>query len=323
MLLALQDLPTPSTAGATCGCHGTIRMRLPGWDSRMAATTGSACGCHTGPMTIPTLPLHSGATIPAVGFGTYPMADDEVAGAVATVISAGYRLIDTAENYGNEEGVGEGLRRSGIDRDEVFLTTKFNQRWHSYDGARAAFEAGAARLGVDYIDLLMIHWPRPAAGGYVDALRGLAALREEGLIRAIGTSNFTPEHLQAGLDAGVLPDVNQIRLDPRNPRRRELDWHAEHGIVTEAYTPIGRRNDLLADPVVTEIAEAAHRTPAQVVLRWHIQTGAVPIPKSANATRIAENITIFDFELTADQMARIDSLDTGDADAPDPEVDGH
>lgn len=274
-------------------------------------------------MTTPTLALNSGLMIPAIGFGTYPMRGQEVVGAVEAAIDAGYRLLDTAENYRNEEGVGEGLRRSGIDRSDVVVTTKFNERWHSYDGARQAFEASAARLGLDYIDLLMIHWPRPAAGGYVDALRGLAALREEGLIGAIGTSNFTPEQLQAGMDAGVVPDVNQIRLDPRNPRRRERDFHAAHGILTESYTPIGRRNDLLAEPVITAIAQETGRTPAQVVLRWHTQIGAVPIPKSGNPSRIAENIAIFDFELDAGQIARIEALDAGDVDAPDPQVDGH
>lgn|SRR5690625_2348544 len=273
--------------------------------------------------TVPTIALRSGISIPAIGFGTYPMQADEATEAVATALGAGYRLIDTAENYGNEEAVGQGMRRSGVDRGEIFLTTKFNERWHSYDGARRAFENSAKRLGVDYIDLLMIHWPRPAVGGYVQALRGLAALQEEGLIRAIGASNFTPEHLQAGMAAGVVPDVNQIRLDPRNPRRREVAFHTEHGILTESYTPIGRRNDLLAEGVITQIAQEVQRTPAQVVLRWHVQTGAVPIPKSGDPGRIAENLAVFDFELTADQMARIDSLDSGDPDVPDPEVDGH
>src|SRR5699024_1611001 len=151
----------------------------------------------------------------------------------------------------------------------------------------------------------------------------LATRRSSDLPRPIGASNLTPEHLQPGMDAGVVPDVNQIRLDPRNPRRREAAFHAEHGILTESYTPIGRRNDLLAEEVITQIAQDVQRTPAQVVLRWHVQTGAVPIPKSGNPGRIEENLAVFDFELTADQMARIDSLDSGDPDVPDPEVDGH
>ncbi|CAM3450411.1 aldo/keto reductase [Occultella aeris] len=274
-------------------------------------------------MTAPTLTLTSGTTIPALGLGTWPMDDADVATAVETAIGAGYRLIDTAENYGNEAGVGEGVRRSGIDRGEVFLTTKFNEKWHSYDGVRQAFEASAARLGVDYIDLFLAHWPRPAFGGFVEAVRGLVALREEGLIRAVGVSNFKPAHLQAVLDAGLVPDVNQIKRDPRNPRRAELAFHAEHGILTEAYTPLGKAGDLLAEPAITQAAQAHGRTPAQVVLRWHTQTGAVPIPKSANPGRIAENIAIFDFELTADEIAGIDALDTGDADVADSDVVGH
>lgn len=272
---------------------------------------------------VPTLTLRNDVTIPALGMGTWPMDDAEVAGAVETAIEIGYRLLDTAENYRNEEGVGEGLRRSRIDRDEVFLTTKFNERWHSYDGARTAFENSAKRLGVDYIDLLMIHWPRPAAGGFVDAMRGLAALKEEGLIRAIGASNFAPAHLQAVIDAGVVPEVNQIRRDPYNPRHSELAFHAEHSIVTESYSPIGRAGELLADPVITEIAEAHGRTSAQVVLRWHTQTATLPIPKSADAGRLAQNFAIFDFELTADDLNRIAGLDAGDPHVPDVEVAGH
>ncbi|WP_147916668.1 aldo/keto reductase [Ruania zhangjianzhongii] len=272
---------------------------------------------------VPTLTLRNDVTIPALGMGTWPMDDTEVAGAVETAIGIGYRLLDTAENYRNEEGVGEGLRRSGIDRGEVFLTTKFNERWHSYDGARAAFENSATKLGVDYIDLLMIHWPRPAVGGFVAAMRGLAALREDGLIRAVGASNFAPAHLRAAIDAGVVPEVNQIRRDPYNPRRSELAFHADHGIVTESYSPIGRAGELLADPVITEIARAHGRTAAQVVLRWHTQTGALPIPKSADAGRLAENFAIFDFELTGEDLDRIAGLDAGDPHVPDVEVAGH
>src|SRR5699024_6789657 len=236
-------------------------------------------------MTIPTIPLRSGISIPAIGFGTYPMQAEEATEAVATALGAGYRLIDTAENYGNEEAVGQGLRRSGVDRGEVFLTTKFNERWHSYDGARQAFENSAKRLGVDYIDLLMIHWPRPAAGGFVDAMRGLAALKEEGLIRAVGASNFAPAHLQAAIDAGVVPEVNQIRRDPYNPRHETVAFHAEHGILTESYSPIGRAGKLLGEPVIADIARRHERTPAQVVLRWHTQTQALPIPKSGDPDR--------------------------------------
>lgn len=273
--------------------------------------------------TVPTLILRNDVTIPALGMGTWPMDDAEVADAVQTALGIGYRLIDTAENYGNERGVGEGLRRSGVDRGEVFLTTKLNERWHSYDGARQAFENSAERLGVDYIDLLMIHWPRPVAGGFTDAMRGLAALREEGLVRAVGASNFTPAHLQAVIDAGVVPEVNQIRRDPYNPQHEAVAFHAEHGIVTESYSPIGRAGRLLGEPVIADIARTHERTPAQVVLRWHTQTQALPIPKSGDPDRLVENFTIFDFELTAEELDQIAALDAGDPDVPDSEVAGH
>ncbi|HLS64375.1 MAG TPA: aldo/keto reductase [Ruania sp.] len=273
--------------------------------------------------TVPTLILRNDVTIPALGMGTWPMDDAEVADAVQTALGIGYRLIDTAENYGNERGVGEGLRRSSVDRGEVFLTTKLNERWHSYDGARQAFENSAERLGVDYIDLLMIHWPRPVAGGFTDAMRGLAALREEGLVRAVGASNFTPAHLQAVIDAGVVPEVNQIRRDPYNPQHEALAFHAEHDIVTESYSPIGRAGKLLGEPVIADIARTHERTPAQVVLRWHTQTQALPIPKSGDPDRLVENFTIFDFELTAEELDQIAALDAGDPDVPDSEVAGH
>ena len=273
--------------------------------------------------TVPTLILRNDVTIPALGLGTWPMDDAEAADAVQTALGIGYRLIDTAENYGNERGVGQGLRRSGVDRGEVFLTTKFNERWHSYDGARRAFENSAERLGVDYIDLLMVHWPRPVAGGFTEAMRGLAALREEGLVRAVGASNFTPAHLQAVIDAGVVPEVNQIRRDPYNPQHEAVAFHAEHGIVTESYSPIGRAGRLLGEPVIAEIARRHERTPAQVVLRWHTQTQTLPIPKSGDPDRLVENFTIFDFELTAEELEQVAALDAGDPDVPDSEVAGH
>ena len=273
--------------------------------------------------TVPTLILRNDVTIPALGLGTWPMDDAEAADAVQTALGIGYRLIDTAENYGNERGVGQGLRRSGVDRGEVFLTTKFNERWHSYDGARRAFENSAERLGVDYIDLLMVHWPRPVAGGFTEAMRGLAALREEGLVRAVGASNFTPAHLQAVIDAGVVPEVNQIRRDPYNPQHEAVAFHAEHGIVTESYSPIGRAGRLLGEPVIAEIARTHERTPAQVVLRWHTQTQTLPIPKSGDPDRLVENFTIFDFELTAEELEQVAALDAGDPDVPDSEVAGH
>lgn len=271
----------------------------------------------------PTIELLSGVSIPVLGLGTWPLDDDEAAEAVEKAVSAGYRLFDTAENYGNEAGVGEGIRRSGIDRDQVFITTKFNQQWHSVDGVRKAFEQSAARLGVDYIDLLLVHWPNPGQDRYVDAVKGLAALREDGLIRAIGVSNFKPTHLQRVLDEGLVPDVNQIQLDPRHTRAESREFHAKHGIVTESWSPLGKGSDLLQDPAVDRLADKYGMTPAQVVLRWHLQLGLVAIPKSANPLRIKQNINLFGFELTQDEVDSLSALDTGDGDITDSDSFGH
>lgn len=271
----------------------------------------------------PTIKLLSGVSIPVLGLGTWPLNDDEAATAVEQAVSAGYRLFDTAENYGNEAGVGEGIRRSGIERDQVFIATKFNKQWHSVDGVRKAFEQSAARLGVEYIDLLLVHWPNPDQDRYVDAVKGLAALRGEGLIRAIGVSNFKPAHLQRVLDEGLVPDVNQIQLDPRHIRADSRNFHAGHGIVTESWSPLGKGGDLLQDPAVDRLADKYGMTPAQIVLRWHLQLGLVAIPKSANPLRIKQNINLFGFELTADEVESLSALDTGDADITDSDSFGH
>lgn len=271
----------------------------------------------------PTIELLSGVSIPVLGLGTWPLDDDEAATAVEQAVSAGYRLFDTAENYGNEAGVGEGIRRSGIERDEVFITTKFNKQWHSVDGVRKAFEQSAARLGVDYIDLLLVHWPNPDQDRYVDAVKGLAALREDALIRAIGVSNFKPTHLQRLLDEGLVPDVNQIQLDPRHTRPESRHFHATHGIVTESWSPLGKGSNLLQDPAVDRLADKYGMTPAQIILRWHIQLGLVAIPKSANPLRIRQNINLFGFELAQDEVESLSALDTGDADITDSDSFGH
>jgi 2,5-diketo-D-gluconate reductase A len=245
----------------------------------------------------PTLPLRNGASIPVIGLGTWPLLGAEAAAQARTAIEAGYRLIDTAENYRNEDGIGQGIRDSGIDRSEIFVTTKFNREWHSVDGVRRAYEASLKRLGLDYIDLLLVHWPNPDQDHYVDALRGLEAIRNDGGLRAIGTSNFKPAHLQRVLDeTGIEPDVNQIQLSPYSTRDASRAYDSEHQIVTESWSPIGASsNELRNDPVVTAIAEAHGKTSTQAVLRWHVQLGLVAIPKSADPGRIAENIDIFDF----------------------------
>jgi len=273
---------------------------------------------------VPTITLRGGAAIPMIGLGTSPMDDDDTARAVASALEQGYRLVDTAENYRNEAGVGAGLRASGVDRSDVFVTTKFNRAWHSVDGARQAFEASAQRLGVDYVDLLLIHWPNPSYGHYVEAFEGLLALRADGLIRAVGTSNFKPTHLEQLRSAtGELPEVNQIQLNPTLTRDAARAYHAEHGIVTEAWSPIGQGKELLAHPEVTAVAAEVGRTAAQVVLRWHIQLGTVAIPKSADPARQAQNLAVFDFELSPEQMARLSALDRGEQAAADSDTGGH
>jgi 2,5-diketo-D-gluconate reductase A len=273
----------------------------------------------------PTVSLRNGADLPVLGLGTWPLQGAECAAAVRTAIEAGYRLVDTAENYQNEDGVGEGLRQSGLDRKEMFITTKFNRAWHSTDGVRRAWQASTERLGVDYIDMLMVHWPNPDQDSYVDAVRGLQALLDDGLIRAIGVSNFKPAHLERVRDeTGIVPDVNQIHLTPYATRGATRAYDAEHGIVTESYSPIGGSGeDLRSDPLLTEVADRYGKTPAQVALRWHVQQGLVAIPKSGDPGRIALNIDIFDFELTADEMAAITGLDRGEADLTDSDVFGH
>ena len=271
----------------------------------------------------PTVTLAHGAALPVLGLGTWPLRGPEGAAAVRTALEAGYRLIDTAENYRNEDAVGQGLRDSGVPREEVFLTTKFNREWHSTDGARQAAEASLARLGVDYLDLLLIHWPNPDQGRYVQAFEGLLALLDAGIVRAVGTSNFKPSHLQKVMEAtGTVPDVNQINLNPYATRQAAVAFHAEHGIVTESWSPI-KPAAILDDPVITGIAGAQGRTPAQVVLRWHVQRGFVPIPKSASPQRQRENLAVFDFELTDEQVDAISGLDRGEAGVTDSDSFGH
>lgn len=271
----------------------------------------------------PTVQLVHGASVPVLGYGTWPLDDAEAANAVETAIGAGYRLFDTAENYRNEAGVGEGIRRSGIERQDVFITTKFNSQWHSYDGAQRAFENSAKLLGVDYIDLLLIHWPNPAQDGYVDAFKGLAALLEDKRVRAIGTSNFKPAHLQRLLDEGLVPDVNQIQLDPRHTRGDSRDFHRRHGIITESWSPLGKGGDLLQEQTIASLADKYGKTPGQIVLRWHVQLGAIVIPKSAQPERIRQNIDVFDFELDPDDVDSISAMDTGVADIADSDEFGH
>lgn len=278
---------------------------------------------NTHPRLAPTVTLANGVKMPQLGLGTWPMNDAEAAVAVAQAIQIGYRLIDTAENYQNERGVGEGIRNSGIAREEIFVTTKFNRKWHSIEGARQACEASLERLGLDYIDLLLVHWPNPDQNRYVEAFQGLVKLLEAGVVRAIGTSNFKPAHLQRLFDLGLVPHLNQIQLDPYHRRDDLVAIHREKGIVTEAWRPLGCGNTMLQDPVVTRIAQAHGRTPAQVLLRWQVQQGFVTTPKSADAKRQAENLDVFSFALSEADMAALNQLGRHDPEMLDADSFGH
>ncbi|GAA1790293.1 aldo/keto reductase [Pseudarthrobacter sulfonivorans] len=260
---------------------------------------------------ITTTELAPGVRIPLIGLGTWPLTGEAASAAVAQAIGNGYRHIDTAENYANEAAVGEGIRRSGIDRGDLFLTTKFNTRWHSRGGVRDAFGQAVQRLGTDYLDLFLVHWPNPAQGRFVEACEGLQDLVDDGSIRTWGVSNFKPAHLQAVQDAGVAVPLNQVQVDPEHGQPAQLAYHREHGIVTAAYSPLGRNGSFLSHPAVSGPAGKLGRTPAQIVLRWHVQHGRVAAPKSADNQRQRENLDVFGFALTQQQMAAIDGLETG------------
>ncbi|WP_017524401.1 aldo/keto reductase [Pusillimonas noertemannii] len=264
--------------------------------------------------------LHDGNAIPQVGFGVWQVENDIVADTVKTAINTGYRLIDTAAIYGNESGVGEAIRDCGLGRRELFITTKLWNDRHGYDETLAAFDESMQKLGLEYLDLYLIHWPAPKIGLYVKSWEALIRLRDEGRIKSIGVSNFNIGHLQRLLDeTGVLPVVNQIELNPRFQQPELRQYHAEHNIVTESWSPLG--HGLLWDnPVLAGIAAKHKRSLAQVVLRWHTQLGNVVIPKSITPERIRENFHIFDFKLDADDLAAIAAMhDEGARHGPDPE----
>ena len=272
----------------------------------------------------PRVTLAHGARMPVLGLGTWPMTDDEAEAAVAEALRCGYRLVDTAYAYRNEAGVGRGLRASGVPRDEVFVTSKFNREWHSVNGVAETFRASVQRLGVDYLDLLLIHWPNPVQGRYVDAWRGLSRLLDDGLVRAIGLSNFKPAHIDRLLaETGVVADVNQVELNPTLTRDAIRAYDAGHGIVTQSWGPLGRGGDLLREPAITDVARRLARTPAQVVLRWHLELGLTAVPKSSDPRRMRENLDVFDFDLTPAEVAAISGLDRGESAAVDSDVTGH
>ncbi|MET7454855.1 aldo/keto reductase [Streptomyces sp. NPDC005574] len=259
---------------------------------------------------IPTYTLNDGTTIPAVGLGTWPMDDTEARPAVRGALEMGYRLVDTATNYRNETGVGLGLADGSVAREDVVVTTKLPGRHHGYDETLASFEESRRRLGLEYVDLYLIHWPLPRVGRYVDSWKAMIKLREDGLVRSIGVSNFTAGHIERlEKETGVLPAVNQIELHPFFPQAELRAFHAEKGIRTESWSPLGRGTRLLEDPVLVSVAEAHGVTPGQVVLRWHTQLGAVPIPKSSHPDRQRENLDIFGFALGPAQMRAVADRD--------------
>jgi diketogulonate reductase-like aldo/keto reductase len=268
----------------------------------------------------PSISLSGGAKIPQLGFGVFQVPPGQTTEVVATALATGYRHIDTAAAYRNEAEVGQAIHASGLDRSEVFLTTKCFNDDHGYEEARRAFHASLERLELDYVDLYLIHWPVPAHDRYVETWKAFIEQRSEGLIRSIGVSNFQPEHLRRLIEeTGVTPDINQVELHPYFQQvglRRE---HDELGIVTEAWSPLAQ-GEVLEDTVIRGIAEEHGKTPAQLVLRWHLQIGNVVIPKSVTPERIEQNFDIFDFELSEEQLEAINALDAGRRTGPDPDV---
>ncbi|MCS5735005.1 aldo/keto reductase [Herbiconiux daphne] len=256
----------------------------------------------------PELALNDGHHIPALGFGTYPLRGNDGADAIASAIRIGYRSVDTAFNYDNEGAVGEGIRRAGVPRDELFVASKLPGR---YQGAFTldTVQESLWRLGLDYLDLYLIHWPNPSVGDYVETWQRLVDAREQGLVRSIGVSNFTGAHLAAVIEAtGVTPAVNQIEMHPSFPQVEQRAINAELGILTEAWSPLGKGSAPYEEPPVVAASRAHGVTPAQVILRWHVQLGSVPIPKSGTPSRQAENLDVFDFELSDDEVVAITAL---------------
>lgn len=302
---------------------------------------------HSGSDGSPRVQLLHGATMPQIGLGTASMTGEDAERTVATAVELGYRLFDTAYAYGNEEAVGKALRACGVSREDVFVTTKLNGEWHGYDEAQEALAASAQRLGLDYVDLYLIHWPLAARGRNVLAWMGLARLLEDGLVRAIGTANFKPAHLERLIqETGVVPDVNQVQLNPLVTRSGIREFDATHRIVTQSWSPLGLGThrmlagrttfeepvasgaraavrDLLREPLIVECAERYGKTPAQVLLRWHVELGLSAVPHSANPAHLAANLDVFDFCLTDEEVAAISAFDGGEQAAVDSDRTGH
>lgn len=269
---------------------------------------------------LPEIKLANDVAIPQVGFGVFQVPPAETAAAVTAALDTGYRSIDTATVYRNEEGVGEAIRDSGLPREQVFVTTKVWNSDQGYDSTLRAFDESLKRLGLDRLDLYLIHWPQPERDRYLDTWRAMERLHADGRVAALGVSNFGVPHLRRLLDACEVPPVlNQVELHPRFPQAELRAFHAEQGIATEAWAPLAQ-GGMLDDPVIAERAAKHGRSPAQIVLRWHVQLGNVVIPKTVTPARMAENIAIFDFELSEDDLQSIATLDTGTRIGPDPET---
>lgn len=275
-------------------------------------------------MSIPTLRLNDGLSIPQIGLGTASLNDDAVAPVIVTALQAGYRHIDTAFRYGNQRGVGNGIRASGVAREDLFVTTKLDGEHQGGDRAIAGLDACLRQLGLDYVDLLLIHWPLPERDQYLSTWKTFEKLVEIGKVRSIGVSNFKPAHLDRLLaEARIRPVANQIQLSPRITRPDQLAYDRAHDIVTVAWSPLGQGQGLLDEPMLQTIAAAHDRTPAQVVLRWNIELGLVTIPRSSNPERLAQNLDLFDFALTPAEIAAISALDTGAEPRVDSDTQGH
>jgi 2,5-diketo-D-gluconate reductase A len=268
----------------------------------------------------PLLTLNDGHKAPQLGFGVWQIDDSVATESVAKAIQTGYRSVDTAAIYGNEKGTGEGLRRGGVPRGEIFLTTKLWNADQGFDSTMRAFDKSLKLLGTDYVDMYLIHWPMPAKGTYVDTFKAMIRLREEGRIRSVGVSNFNPSHIDRLIaDTGVTPVVNQIELHPDFQQNDVVKHNREKNVITEAWSPLGQGGDLLKNPALVEIAKAHGKSVAQVILRWHLQTGHMVIPKSQTPARIEENFDVFDFLLSTADMGKIAALDAGHRIGPDPD----
>jgi len=272
----------------------------------------------------PLVPLNNGTAIPQLGLGTWPMDDDEVDRTIRLAVELGYRHIDTAAKYGNHTGVGRGVRGCGLPREELFVTTKLDGNFQGDDRAITGLQASLDQMGLDYVDLLLIHWPLPARGQFVSTWRTFEHLLETGQAKAIGVSNFKPAHLETLLgQTSVVPAVNQIQMNPRTPRVVERAFDDEHGIVTVAYSPLGQGSDLLSAPQLQQLGKLYDKTPAQILLRWYIELGVVAIPKSSSRERLQQNIDIFDFSLTDGDLRALELLSVPGEPGVDSDVDGH